>query len=86
MDQRTLSGIWEASNGNRDIVVIQKGDKILVHWKEQNPYWNYAEGTVREGEDIVSMSFGGSEQKAGCISPYFDSITWGNGNSWTKKF
>ncbi|NEP00713.1 MAG: hypothetical protein F6K58_19010 [Symploca sp. SIO2E9] len=83
MDTSTLSGMWEASNGGRSIVVLQTGETVLVHWKEKNPYWNYAAGTVKG--DVVKMSFGGSDQQTGKISPGFDSITWGNGTSWSKK-
>ncbi|MEQ9549818.1 MAG: hypothetical protein RIM23_09385 [Coleofasciculus sp. G3-WIS-01] len=78
----TLSGMWVASNGGQDIVVLQTGDTVLVHWKQQNPYWNYAAGTVKN--DVVKMSFGGSDQQSGNISGNFDAITWGNGTSWTK--
>lgn len=83
MDMRTLSGMWEASNGGRDIVVLQTGETVLVHWKQENPYWNYAAGTVKG--DVVKMSFGGSDQQSGSISPYSDTISWENGTSWSKK-
>ncbi|NES80293.1 MAG: hypothetical protein F6K10_01780 [Moorea sp. SIO2B7] len=78
----TLSGIWVASNGGQDIVVLQTGDTVLVHWKQENPYWNYAAGTVKN--NVVKMSFGGSDQQTGDISGNYDSIIWGNGTSWSK--
>lgn len=84
MDMSTLSGMWEASNGGLGIVVLQTGDTVLVHWKQPNPYWNYAAGTVKD--NVVKMSFGGSDQQTGDISPDFDHISWGNGTSWIKKF
>ena len=77
-----LSGMWTASNGGKDIVVLQTGETVLVHWKQDNPYWNYAAGTVRD--NVVKMSFGGSDQQSGNISADYNSITWGNETSWTK--
>ncbi|MEB3278060.1 MAG: hypothetical protein VKK42_03955 [Lyngbya sp.] len=83
MEMNTLSGMWESNNRDLGIVILQTGNTVLVHWKQKNPYWNYAAGTVKD--NVVKMSFGGSDQQSGNISPGFDQITWGNGTSWIKK-
>lgn len=78
----TLTGKWSASNGNKDIFIIQNGITVLVNWTETNPYWNYAAGIVKDNE--VKMSFGAGDQSSGVISPGWDRINWSNGSSWTR--
>ena len=77
-----LSGRYSADNGNKDIVLIQLGDLVLVNWTEENPYWNHASGTVVNGK--VSMSFGDSEQFTGRVPNDGGKIVWENGSSWTR--
>ncbi len=78
----TLTGKWEASNGNVDIFIIQNGVTVLVHWTQQNPYWNYASGTTKDNN--VKMTFGGTGQDSGTISSGWDKISWDNGSSWSR--
>ncbi len=75
-----LTGKWEASNGNINIFIIQNGVTVLVHWTQDNPYWNYASGTTQG--DSVKMTFGGKGQDSGKING--DTINWDNGSSWTR--
>ena len=79
----SLTGEWKASNGNVDIFVIQNGVTVLVNWTQQNPYWNYAAGTVKDSQ--VKMTFGGTGSQSGTISSDGNKITWESpSNYWTR--
>jgi len=78
----SLSGQWRASNGGTDIFVIQNGVTVLVNWIQQNPYWNYAAGTVKGNQ--VKMTFGGVDYQSGNISPNWDKISWTNSTAWYR--
>lgn len=78
----TLTGQWTASNGNVDIFIIQTGVTVLVHWTQDNPYWNYAAGTTKDNS--IKMTFGGSDQDGGTISSDGNTINWDNGSSWSR--
>jgi|GEM_PF-4779626 hypothetical protein len=79
----TLTGKWSASNGNKDIFIIQNGVTVLVHWTQENPYWNYSSGTMTKNNE-VKMSFGGGEQASGTLSSDWNKISWSNGSSWSR--
>lgn len=80
----SLSGKWQANNGNVDIFIVQNDKLVTVNWTQTNPYWNYAAGVVSEGH--VSMSFADKSgtQFRGEITADGNRINWPNGSYWTR--